>query len=114
MTGYHRRGGDARRGAAENASRLTAFLHIWQNGQLMDRKLHARYEARARIAKALAHPTRLFLVDELARRERCVCEITEMVGSDISTVSKHLAVLKAAGIVTDEKRGARGGRKGHC
>jgi len=70
-------------------------------------KERARYEARARIIKALAHPTRLFLVDELSRGERCVCELTEMVGADMSTVSKHLAVLKAAGIVADEKRGSQ-------
>jgi DNA-binding transcriptional ArsR family regulator len=73
----------------------------------MDKKLHARYNARARIVKALAHPTRLFIVDELAKRERCVCELTEMVGADISTVSKHLSLLKTAGIVVDEKRGTQ-------
>ncbi len=67
----------------------------------------ALYDARARIIKALAHPTRLFLVDELSRGERCVCELTEMVGADMSTVSKHLAVLKASGIVKDEKRGSQ-------
>ncbi|HWQ54279.1 MAG TPA: metalloregulator ArsR/SmtB family transcription factor [Bryobacteraceae bacterium] len=73
----------------------------------MEKKLRVRNEARARILKALAHPTRLFIVDELSRQERCVCELTEMVGADISTVSKHLSLLKAAGIVTDEKRGAQ-------
>ena len=62
-------------------------------------------EARARVMKALAHPTRLFMVDELSRGERCVCELTDMVGADVSTVSKHLAVLKRAGIVIDERRG---------
>jgi len=71
----------------------------------MDRKTHARYEARTRIIKALAHPSRLFMVDELSKHERCVGELTEMVGDDVSTVSKHLSVLKAAGIVIDEKRG---------
>jgi len=45
------------------------------------------------------------MVDVLARGERCVCELTGMVGADTSTVSKHLSVLKAAGIVSDEKRG---------
>ncbi|MGQ9652321.1 MAG: ArsR/SmtB family transcription factor [Phycisphaerae bacterium] len=70
----------------------------------MERKTHARYEARARIIKALAHPTRLFMVDELSERERCVDELTEMVGDDVSTISKHLSVLKAAGIGTDDKR----------
>lgn len=71
----------------------------------MDAKTQARFEARARILKALAHPSRLFMVEELSRGERCVCELTEMVGSDMSTVSKHLSLLKAAGIVADEKRG---------
>jgi DNA-binding transcriptional ArsR family regulator len=65
----------------------------------------AQYQARAKIVKALAHPTRLLLVDELARREHCVCELTEKAGADISTVSKHLSLLKNAGLVEDEKRG---------
>ncbi len=73
----------------------------------MDRKARAKFEARARIVKALAHPSRLFIVDELSRHERCVAELTEMVGADMSTVSKHLSILKAAGIVRDEKHGAQ-------
>jgi len=69
-------------------------------------KAQARYEARVRVVKAMAHPTRMFIVDELSKRgERCVCELTEMVGDDISTVSKHLSLLKSAGIVGIEKRG---------
>ncbi|MCX7934544.1 MAG: metalloregulator ArsR/SmtB family transcription factor [Planctomycetota bacterium] len=64
-------------------------------------------EIRARIIKALAHPSRLLMVEELAKGERCVCELTALVGADISTVSKHLAVLKEAGIVTDERRGTQ-------
>lgn len=71
----------------------------------MDAKTQARFEARARVFKALAHPSRLFMVDVLSHGERCVCELTEMVGSDMSTVSKHLSVLKGAGILADEKRG---------
>jgi DNA-binding transcriptional ArsR family regulator len=73
----------------------------------MDERTLARLEARARVIKAMAHPTRLFIVDELSRGERCVCEITEMVGSDISTVSKHLAILKNVGIVQDSRRGSQ-------
>jgi DNA-binding transcriptional ArsR family regulator len=66
----------------------------------------AKYEARAKILKAMAHPTRLFIVEELAKRgERCVCELTEQIGADMSTVSRHLTILKQAGIVEDEKRG---------
>ena len=73
----------------------------------MDPKAQARFEARARIVKAMAHPTRLFIVEELSRGERCVCELTEMIGADMSTVSKHLAVLRASGIVEDTRRGAQ-------
>jgi ArsR family transcriptional regulator len=67
----------------------------------------AGYKAQARIMKALAHPTRLFIVDELSRGERCVCELTEMIGVEMPTVSRHLSQLKSAGIVNDEKRGAQ-------
>lgn len=62
-------------------------------------------EARAKVLKALAHPSRLFIIEELEKTERCVCELTEQIGADVSTVSKHLSVLKQAGIVLDEKRG---------
>jgi ArsR family transcriptional regulator len=72
----------------------------------MDAKTQAKYEARAKIVKAMAHPARLLIVDELSKcGERCVCELTEMVGTDMSTVSRHLAQLKQAGLVEDEKRG---------
>ena len=68
----------------------------------MNREL---YVYRARIVKALAHPSRLAMVVALADGEMCVCKLQEIVGSDMSTVSKHLAVLKAAGIVSDRKQG---------
>jgi DNA-binding transcriptional ArsR family regulator len=74
---------------------------------MMDSATQARFEARAKIIKALAHPTRLFIVDELSRQERCVNELTEKVGADVSTVSKHLTILKNVGIVKDERRGAQ-------
>lgn len=73
----------------------------------MDAKIQARWAVRAKIVKALAHETRLFIVDELSRGERCVCELTELVGADMSTVSKHLSILKNAGLVEDEKRGVQ-------
>jgi DNA-binding transcriptional ArsR family regulator len=71
----------------------------------MKEETRSRYQLRAAVFKALAHPSRLLMVDELSRGERCVCELTELVGSDISTVSKHLSVLKRAGIVQDDRRG---------
>ncbi len=63
------------------------------------------YEERAKIIKALAHPSRLMMVDALVEGEKCVCELTELVGCDMSTVSKHLALMKEAGIVEDRKVG---------
>ncbi len=63
------------------------------------------YEARANIVKALAHSSRLFIVDMLTKEPKSVGELTEMIGADTSTVSKHLSVLKNAGIVEDEKKG---------
>ncbi len=57
------------------------------------------------ILKALSHPSRLLMVEALGEKPYCVCELTAMVGSDTSTVSKHLAILRQAGIVTDEKKG---------
>ena len=65
-----------------------------------------QHEAWAKIIKAMAHPTRLFIVETLSRKEHCVCELTEMVGADVSTVSKHLSILKSVGIIDDEKRGS--------
>jgi DNA-binding transcriptional ArsR family regulator len=72
-----------------------------------DRKYRLGLETRARIMKALGHPTRLFIVETLESREHCVCELTAMIGADISTVSKHLSILKQAGVVRDQKRGSQ-------
>lgn len=71
----------------------------------MDKHEWARLSARSEIIKAMAHPSRLFIVEELRKGERCVCELTAMIGSDISTVSRHLSILRNAGIVVDDKRG---------
>jgi DNA-binding transcriptional ArsR family regulator len=73
----------------------------------MDSRTEARFRARARIIRAMGHPTRLFIIDELSRGERCVRELTDMVGADVSTVSRHLSVLRDADLVQDEKRGAQ-------
>lgn len=71
----------------------------------MTREERLRAEGRAKIVKALAHPTRIFIVEKLNKQPHCVCELTEMIGADTSTVSKHLSILKNAGIISDEKRG---------
>lgn len=71
----------------------------------MTRKDQALLRAKAKVLKALGHPTRLFIVQELSKGECCVCRFAERIDADFSTVSKHLAVLKQAGLVEDEKRG---------
>jgi ArsR family transcriptional regulator len=67
----------------------------------------AHFKAQARVLKALAHPGRLLMVDELSRGERCVCDLAALVGSEMPTISRHLSVLRNAGIVDDEKRGTQ-------
>ena len=73
----------------------------------MDKNTQTKLTARARIIKAMAHPSRLFIVEQLADKERTVGDLTGMIGADMSTVSKHLSVLKNIGIVEDDKRGAQ-------
>lgn len=73
----------------------------------LDGARRARLEARAEVIKALAHPARLAFVEELAQGERCVCDLHALVGGDLSTASRHLSVLKAAGVVVDERRGTQ-------
>ena len=65
-------------------------------------KEKALIEAKANVLKALGHPTRLWMAGQLAEGEKCVCEFVD---ADFSTISKHLSVLKQAGVVEDEKRG---------
>jgi len=65
----------------------------------MDVRPKAHYEARARVAKALAHPSRLLILDALAQGELCVHDLTALVRADQSTVSRHLGVLRNAGLV---------------
>ena len=63
------------------------------------------FKERAKIAKALAHKTRLEILDILAKEEHCVCELQEIIDASQSTVSKHLGILKNAGLVDSEKEG---------
>ncbi len=65
-------------------------------------------KSRAEILKSLAHPTRIFIVDLIFRNgPHCVQELTDHVGVDASTVSRHLSVLKTAGILSDQKDGTK-------
>lgn len=63
------------------------------------------YKHKAQIIKAMGHPSRLMMIDALAEGEKCVADLQQIVGSDMSTVSKHLSVLRNAGLVDDRKQG---------
>ena len=71
----------------------------------MNEKQKALIEAKANVLKALGHPTRLWMAEQLADGEKCVCELGASIDADFSTISKHLSILKQAGVVEDEKRG---------
>lgn len=71
----------------------------------MDERERLLLEAKAGVLKALAHPTRLWMAEQLAGGERCVCEFVDAIDADFSTISKHLTVLRQAGIVDFQKRG---------
>ncbi len=64
------------------------------------------FTKQAMMLKALAHESRLMIVDRLSRGECSVGELRELVGGDLSTVSKHLALLRAHGIVEDRREGS--------
>jgi ArsR family transcriptional regulator len=63
------------------------------------------FTRQAKVLKALAHESRLMIVDRLSRGECSVGDIRNLVGSDLSTVSKHLALLRAHGIVENRREG---------
>ena len=65
-----------------------------------DREL---YRMLAQVAKALAHESRLMIIEALYQQDMCVSELSELAQVDQSTTSKHLSVLKNAGIVQDRK-----------
>lgn len=62
---------------------------------------------KADVFKALGSPIRLAILEYLRPGERCVCEITEHIGTDVSNVSKHLAILRRQGLVTDRRGGLK-------
>jgi ArsR family transcriptional regulator len=62
---------------------------------------------KAEVFKAMGHPLRLGVIEFLGNDEKCVCEIVDHVGTGVSNVSKHLSVLKKAGIIKDRRDGLR-------
>lgn len=60
---------------------------------------------RSVVVKAMAHPTRLLVMERLTHGEQCVNDLTALAGCDVTTLSKHLAVMKKAGLLVCERRG---------
>jgi len=63
------------------------------------------YRKRAETLKALANPYRIWIVEKLAEGELCICEFNKALDLDYSTISRHLSVLRNAGIVDYRKEG---------
>ena len=63
-------------------------------------------EIRAKIIKSMAHPVRLIVIEFLKDGERSFSDVFDLFDLDKSTISKHLLVLKEAGIVSSRKSGA--------
>ncbi|MEI8292691.1 MAG: metalloregulator ArsR/SmtB family transcription factor [bacterium] len=62
---------------------------------------------RSVVVKAMAHPTRLLVMDVLTSGERCVNDLKDLAGCDVTTLSKHLALMRQAGLLQCEKRGLK-------
>jgi len=67
----------------------------------------AKYKIQAKIARALANESRLMILHALKDGEMCVCELVALVAADQSTVSKHLSIMREAGLVEDRREGNR-------
>ena len=66
---------------------------------------YAHAQALADILKALAHPTRVLMLEALGKGDCCVNDLSHLAASDLSTISRHLNRLKQAGIVTERRAG---------
>ena len=64
-------------------------------------------KARADVLKALAHPTRVLILDALSRGDQCVNDLRRLAATTLPTISRHLDKLKKAGIVTERRAGPR-------
>ena len=68
---------------------------------------HEEAKVKAGILKALSHPVRIIIVSELRKGDRCGLDLLPLVGRDQSVLSRHLACLKNAGIVTERRQGVK-------
>ena len=74
---------------------------------MVTKKEQVLFEKQAEIAKAIAHPLRIAIIDFLKDGEQCVCDIADYLGSERSNVSRHLSVMVGAGILEHRKEGLK-------
>ena len=74
---------------------------------MLNKKKQLLFQKQAEIAKAIAHPLRVAIVDFLKDGEQCVCDIAERIGSERSNVSRHLSVMVNAGVLEYRKEGLK-------
>ena len=63
------------------------------------------YQLHAHLCKALAHPTRLLIIDELRDGPRSVSELVERIGLRQSNLSQHLGILRDQRLVVARREG---------
>lgn len=63
------------------------------------------YDTQSDIFKILSHPVRLQILDELRRRQACVCHLQAVTGRPQAYISQQLRLMREAGVVVDEKDG---------
>jgi len=73
----------------------------------MDENKRILFEKQAEIAKAIAHPLRIAVIEYLKDGEQCVCDIAAYVNSERSNVSRHLSVMVNAGVLSYRKEGLK-------
>ena len=74
---------------------------------MLSKRKQLLFEKQAEIAKAIAHPLRIAVVNFLKDGEQCVCDIAKHVGSERSNVSRHLSVMVNAGLLEYRKEGLK-------
>ena len=62
-------------------------------------------QRQAQVFKALGHSGRMAIIHALADGEVCACDLAAVAGCSSPTASRHLSVLRHAGLIADERRG---------
>ena len=74
---------------------------------MLSKRQKLLFEKQAEIAKAIAHPLRIAIINFLKDGEQCVCDIAEHIGAERSNVSRHLSVMVNAGLLEYRKEGLK-------